>query len=100
VPKEGITLHLNGAFAQTATTLVSMSELCIIGEELLFSKGGYGLLGNVEESTAPPFTLWGTTYLYGDPLKVWETSYSMKGSGSPGSWKLTGANAGKKYGLS
>ena len=98
-PITGVNLHLNDNLAQTTPTVIYLSELCVIGEELSFSRGGLGIRTNLEESTTLQPALWGSTYFAGNPLKVWETIWSVKGSSSPGSWKLTGVNAGKKFGL-
>jgi hypothetical protein len=96
-PLSGITLNLDRAFAQTSTITVPMSEECAIGEKLTFSNGGFSPPIGLAESTAADTTFYGMTYGVGG---LWETAYSMSGTASPGSWKLIGADAGKKFGIS
>jgi hypothetical protein len=100
VPIGGITLHLNGALAQTAATTVKMGEECSIGETLTFSGGGYGMALPVTEASAlSGVQFFGTSYTpTAEP--DWESAFSIDGQSSPGSWILGWENAGKKFGIS
>jgi hypothetical protein len=92
VPVGGITLHLNGLFAQTAPTKVVLgSGFCPIGNELTFESGGYGILATSPEAVRLGFSTKGTTYT---PGKAWSSEYHT------GIWHLTGSSTGKKYGIS
>jgi len=100
VPIGGITLHLNGALAQTAATTVNMGPECSVGELISFSGGGYGTyLPATEASALSGLQFVGTSYgTTSEP--TWETAFSMSGQSSPGSWILGWENEGKKFGIS
>jgi hypothetical protein len=93
----GITLHLNGNLAQTAATVVKFSEACPIGESISFNQGGFALGIGTSEATEQAPDMHGTTYF---GTKPWDIEYSVNVSKGTGAWKLSGANAGKAFGVS
>ncbi len=97
-PSEGIELNLDGNLALPAKTTILTSIECAIGSKVPLFGGGYGILAPVGEASEVATTLEGTTYF--TATKPFETTLSIDGIKSPGAWKLTGLNAGKKLGIS
>jgi hypothetical protein len=100
-PVGGITLHLDGHLAQSAPITVKMGNECSIAEEEMeFIGGGYSP-PTVEESASFTSVLRGYTYRSDNGSQArWETSFRPQRNGLVGAWSLTGAFAGKPFGIS
>jgi hypothetical protein len=98
-PLNGVTLNVNGGFGQTSAINISLGEECAFGENVTFANGGFIVPLPLPEVTAMDDVFFGFTYANGT-ANVFETAFSTSNNGAPNSWKLTGANAGKKFGAS
>lgn len=101
-PLNGITLTLNGALGQTAPVVVELGEECAFGEKLTIANGGFYVpLPNPDQESIAEFNGYGyaTNYFTGAPI-MFEAVFSAYTGATPGSLKLTGVNAGKKFGTS
>jgi hypothetical protein len=97
----GITMQLSGNLGLAAKTKIETSEACAAGESFTFSSGfgGYGLQATTAEKTEQALDLNGTLYRFGNN-NVWETELTVNTTSTSGAWKLSGANAGKVFGVS
>lgn len=100
-PKNGISLPLNGEFAVAERFEIQAAAptACILGESVVLRNGGLRVPSfdsELPEATEQTLGLWGTTYFSGHP---WLLVYSSSRAGNKNAWKLTGANAGKKFGI-
>lgn len=102
-PKAGIALPLDGAFAVSKTFTLELSSECPIGSKLPFKNGGLrvpSFAAGLPEATEQKMELWGTTYFSNQGSHPWLLFFSSEaGSKGTGVWKLTGADAGKKFGI-
>jgi hypothetical protein len=95
----GITAPLTGDFAQAGTITVKSTEECPIGEKLTFKNGGFGVEPEEgEKTTYAPF-ITGTTWMNGEAARPWFIGYSPARVGTTSGWQLSGADAGKKFGV-
>jgi hypothetical protein len=92
----GVTLHLNGSLGQSSATSVKTGEACLVGEAFSFSLGGFAL-GSTPEAAEQPLELYGMTYF---ASKSWNMIFTVNTMTTTGAWKLSGANAGKVFGIS
>jgi hypothetical protein len=96
----GITLNLNGGLGQTAPVVIHLGAAeseCDFGETLTFDHGGFYVWTPLTEAISLGESIFGYTYM---GTGRWEAVFSPTTGVTPGAWKLTGVNAGKKFGAS
>ena len=81
-------INLNGVMVPAAGTVISMGELCPVGEQIPLTGSGFSV-GALTEAKSLPVTLT-------EPLPI----FGMKATISNPAWILIGEQIGKKFGIS